>query len=59
MPQKLNITIDVEKLKNQPVLPEVLQILKPIRPEWQTDSVQVKVSSKCIRNLASDNITCN
>ena len=46
MTHKLNITIDVEKLKIQPVLPEILQILELIRPEWKIKSIQVKVSDK-------------
>ena len=46
MTHKLNITIDVEKLKFQQVLPEILQILELIRPEWKIEDIQVKVSDK-------------
>ena len=43
---RLNITIDVERLKNQPLLSEILEILKVIRPEWQIDRLQVKVCNR-------------
>ena len=39
----LDISIDACKLKEQPLLSQVLQILKLIRPEWQPDNIRAKV----------------
>ena len=44
MLQKVDVRIDVAKLEEKPVLPEVLQVLKIIRPSWLPETVRHKVN---------------
>ena len=44
MLHKVNVRIDAGKLKEQPLLPEVLQILKVVRPAWLSENICRKVS---------------
>ena len=43
MPHHVDITIDAEKLKGNPILPEVCQILRLIRPGWSNENIRFKV----------------
>ena len=43
MPHNVDITIDAEKLKGNPILPEVCQILRLIRPGWSNENIKFKV----------------
>ena len=43
MPHNVDITIDAEKLKGNPILPEVCQILRLIRPGWSNENIRFKV----------------
>lgn len=51
MLHKIDIKIDVQKLEENPVLPEILQILKTIRPAWSPESVCSKVFTGGISNV--------
>ena len=44
MLHKVNVRIDAGMLKEQPLLPEVLQILKVVRPAWLPENICRKVS---------------
>ena len=39
-----DITIDAQALKEKPLLPDVLHILKHVRPDWQQENIRSKVS---------------
>ena len=49
MLHKVDIKVDVAELEEKPVLPEVLQILKIIRPSWVPENIRHKVNEfvKC------------
>ena len=39
----MDVTISVESLKKDPVSPGIVQILRLIRPEWETGNIHGKV----------------
>ena len=45
MLHKINVRIDAGKLKEQPLLPEILQVLKVVRPAWLPENICSKVSA--------------
>ena len=47
---KVDIKIDITKLKEHPILPEVLQILEIIRPEWLPRDIRHTVCGFFIYN---------
>lgn len=51
MPHEIDIAINVEKLEAQPVLPEIKQILKIVRPAWQPENIRSKVFTGGISNV--------
>ena len=46
---RADITIDADKLKEQPVLPEILDIIRIIRPKWEPNKISYKVTSPTIQ----------
>ena len=48
---RADITIDDEKLKEQPVLPEILDIIRIIRPNWEPNKISYKVTRLFVCNF--------
>ena len=48
---RADITIDADKLKEQPVLPEILDIIRVIRPKWEPNKISYKVTSLFVCNF--------
>ena len=40
---KVDVTIEVAKLRENPVLPEIVQILSVIRSTWKSENIRAKV----------------
>ena len=38
-----DITIDVQLMSERPLLPDVLHILKHVRPDWLQENIRTKV----------------
>ena len=47
-PYKVDVTVEVAKLKENPDLPEIVQILSVIRPKWLPGNIRAKVRCYCL-----------